>query len=335
MLISVVIPTCDRRRRLLDLLYHLDRSTHPLLEVIIVDSGSDRLEPSDYAPYTHLNIIYTGSEKSVCIQRNKGIKMARAPWIFLCDDDIEVPADYLVKLVGHATTHPEIGSLSGLFLQNENNSWTAQYPLRSARLLLWKFLFQQSIWGEINVTSRLPLVRQIKEYYRKKGNHISRAGWPVLTQFSGDHFTTPLYSLGAALVKKEWLLQSPFDEVLDRYGMGDNYGVTAGLPGAGVTVLTDAFVFHHKEPENRLKKPLQYFRRVLALDYFVSTHQRLRHIKKYWLLWSLLGNLLAFIRHKDRLMIKPAFRTILLIATRRNPYIQGARTGKKVLEPGN
>jgi glycosyltransferase involved in cell wall biosynthesis len=335
MLISVVIPTCDRRRRLLDLLHHLDRSTQPLLEVIIVDSGSDRLEPSDYAPYNHLNIVYTGSERSVCIQRNKGIKMARSPWIFLCDDDIEVPPDYLAKLVGYATTRPETGTISGLFLQKENNSWTAQYPLRSAGSLVWKFLFQQGIWGEIKVTSRLPLVQHIKEYYRKKGNHISKAGWPVLTQFSGDHFTTPLYSLGAALVKKEWLLQSPFDEVLDRYGMGDNYGVTAGLPEAGVTVLTSAFVFHHKEPDNRLKKPLQYFRRVLALDYFVSTSKRLHHVKKYWLLWSLLGNLLAFIRHKDRLMIKPAFRTILLIATRRNPYIRGARTGKKVLEPGN
>ena len=335
MLISVVIPTCDRKQRVLDLLLYLQRSTHPLLEILIVDSGQDRLAPADLAPFSNMDIHYLNAEKSVCIQRNIGIKKARAPWIFLCDDDIEVPPDYLAKLVEYATARPETGTLSGLFLQKENNSWTAQYPLQSARLLLWKFLFQQSIWGEIKVTSRLPLIQQIKEYYRKKGNHISKAGWPVLTQFSGDHFTTPLYSLGAALVKKEWLLQSPFDEVLDRYGMGDNYGVTAGLPGAGVTVLTNAFVFHHKEPDNRLKKPLQYFRRVLALDYFVSTSKRLRHIKKYWLLWSLLGNLLAFIRHKDRLMIKPAFRTILLIATRRNPYIQGARTGKKVLEPGN
>ncbi|HEX9511842.1 MAG TPA: glycosyltransferase family 2 protein [Puia sp.] len=331
--ISVVIPTCDRKQRLLALLNDLNQSTCPLLEVIIVDSGSDRLVPSDYAGYEHLPIIYTGSEKSVCIQRNTGIRMASAPWIFLCDDDIEVPPDYLQKLVDHTTARQETGALSGLFLQKENNSWTAQYPLRSARLLVWKFIFQQSIWGEIDVPGSHPLINRIKEYYRKKGNHISKAGWPVLTRFSGDSFTTPLYSLGAALVKKEWLLSSPFDEVLDRHGMGDNYGVTTSLPGEGVTVLTDAFVYHHKEADNRLKRPLQYFRRVLALDYFISTRKNGRPIRKSWLLWSLTGNLLSFIRDKDRMMMKPAIRTILLIAAGRNPYRKAAKAGQKVLEP--
>lgn len=334
MSISVVIPTCDRKQRLLALLNDLNQSTCPLLEVIIVDSGSDRLVPSDYAGYEHLQILYTASERSVCIQRNTGIRMASAPWIFLCDDDIEVPPDYLQKLVDHTTARQETGALSGLFLQKENNGWTAQYPLRSARLLVWKFIFQQSIWGEIDVPGNHPLINRIKEYYRKKGNHISKAGWPVLTRFSGDYFTTPLYSLGAALVKKEWLLSSPFDEILDRHGMGDNYGVTTSLPGEGLTVLTNAFVYHHKEADNRLKRPLQYFRRVLALDYFISTRKNLRHVRKSWLLWSLTGNLLSFIRDKDRIMMKPAFRTILLIASGRNPYRRAARAGRKVLEPG-
>lgn len=333
MSISVVIPTCDRKQRLLALLNDLNQSTYPLLEVIIVDSGSDRLVTSDYAGYQHLSILYTASEKSVCIQRNTGIRMASAPWIFLCDDDIEVPPDYLQKLMDHTAARPETGALSGLFLQKENNSWTAQYPLRSTRLLVWKFIFQQSIWGEIDVPGSHPLIRRIKDYYEKKGNHISKAGWPVLTQFSGDYFGTPLYSLGAALVKKEWLLSSPFDEVLDRHGIGDNYGVTTGLPGEGVTVLTDVFVYHHKEAGHRLQRPLQYFRRVLALDYFISTRKNLRHARKSWLLWSLIGNLLSFIRDKDRLMIQPACRAIRLIATGRNPYRQAAKAGKKVLEP--
>ena len=332
--ISVVIPTCDRKQRMLALLNDLNQSTCPLLEVIIVDSGGDRLLPSDYAGYEHLQVVYTESEKSVCIQRNTGIRMARGSWIFLCDDDIEIPAGYLQKLVDHLTAHPGTGALSGLFLQKEDNAWTAQYPLRSARLLVWKFIFQQSIWGEIDVPGNHPLINRIKEYYQKKGNHISKAGWPVLTRFSGDWFTTPLYSLGAALVKKEWLLSSPFDEVLDRYGMGDNYGVTTGLPGASITILTNAFVYHHKEADNRLKRPLQYFRRVLALDYFISTRKNLRHVRKSWLLWSLTGNLLSFIRDRDRMMMKPAFTTILLIAASRNPYRRAARTGKKILEPG-
>jgi len=340
MQISVVIPTCDRKSRLLSLLDSLRHSTYPVLEIIVVDSGDDPLAPGDFERFAHMPLLYARSEKSVCMQRNTGIRMARSPWIFLCDDDIEVPPDYLQKLSGHAEAHWGTGALSGLFLQKEEGGgqegdirWTAQYPLRSARLLIWRFLFQQSIWGEIEVRSNHPLVRGIKAYYRRKGNHISRAGWPVLTQFSGTFFTTPLYSLGASLVRKDWLLDAPFDEVLDRYGMGDNYGVAASIPGEGITVLNDAFVYHHREPENRLNRPLRYFRRVLALDYFISTKRALRHTRRYWLLWSLAGNMLSFIRDKDRAMMRPGARTIWLIALGRNPYKRAARAGKKLQEP--
>jgi glycosyltransferase involved in cell wall biosynthesis len=331
--VTAVIPTCNRRAALLVLLDSLNHGSLIPSEVIIVDSGDDGLSLEEFGGFTHLSILYVRSEKSVCIQRNTGIKMAGNPWIFLCDDDIEVPPDYLEKLMGYIAVHPEIGALSGLFLQKEMNVWTAQYPLRSARLLVWKFIFQQSIWGQIDIEASHPLIKKIKEYYRLKGNHISKAGWPVLTQFSGDSFTTPLYSLGAALVRKEWLLSSPFDEVLDRHGMGDNYGVITNLPVSGITVLTHAFVYHHKEPDHRLKRPLQYFRRVLALDYFISTHKDSRYVRKFWLLWSLMGNLLSFIRDRDKMMMRPAIRTMLLIATGRNPYRRAARAGKKVLEP--
>jgi len=334
MLISVVIPTCDRKSRLLSLLDSLHLSSVPLLEIIIVDSGSDRLEPADYAPYENLNILYVDSEKSVCIQRNKGIRMARAPWVFLCDDDVRVPSDYLEKLIGHITALPATGAISGLFLQLENEVWTAQYPLRSAKQLIWTFIFQGSVWGEIELAGNHGwVVKKIKEYYLRKGNHISGAGWPVITQFSGEYFETPLYSLGAALVRKDWLLAAPFDEVLDPHGLGDNYGVAASIPGDSLTVLNSAFVFHHKEPVNRLKRPVQYFRRVLALDYFISTKEKLHYAKKYRLLWSLVGNILNAVRTKDRMMLRPGMKAIWMIATRQNPYKRGARDGKKVLEP--
>jgi glycosyltransferase involved in cell wall biosynthesis len=330
--ISVVIPTCNRKQRLLSLLSDLNRSTYPLSAVIIVDSGEDRLAPEDCAAFGNLAIQYLWSERSVCIQRNMGIRMATSPWILLCDDDVEVPAGYAQKLIDHLTANEGTGAVSGLFLQKEKHGWTEQYPLSSAGSLLWTFIFQTGIWGEIEVESGNPLVRKIKQYYQKKGNHISRAGWPVLTQFTGNHFNTPVYSLGAALVKREWLLDSPFDEVLDPHGLGDNYGVTTGLPGKTLAVLPGAFVYHHKEPDNRLKKPLQYYRRVLALDYFAGIRPALK-VRRSWLLWSLFGNLLGFIRGNEADMTRPVLRAIKLIAFGRNPYREAADKGIKVLEP--
>src|SRR6185295_17891110 len=97
------------------------------------------------------------------------------------------------------------------------------------------------------------------------------AGWPVITDFSGDFFITPVYGLGASVVGREWLLLSPYEELLDRHGIGDNYGVAMSFPVTGIHVLNNAFVYHHQEPANRLQRPLQYLRRVFALDYFIRT----------------------------------------------------------------
>jgi glycosyltransferase involved in cell wall biosynthesis len=117
MQISGVIPTVDRKMRLLSLLASLDRSTHPIHEVIIVDSGNDRLVPDEYSTIKNFPIYYISSERSVCIQRNTGIKQAKSGWIFLCDDDIEIPADYLQKLSIHLNDHPDTGAISGLWFK--------------------------------------------------------------------------------------------------------------------------------------------------------------------------------------------------------------------------
>jgi glycosyltransferase involved in cell wall biosynthesis len=331
--ISVVIPTCNRRARLISLLHNLHASQYPILEVIIVDSGEDRLQPADFAPFNGLRIHYLASEKSVCIQRNKGIQMARGEWIFLCDDDIEVPVDYLQKIAGHVQAHKEAGAVSGLVMQQEGDEWKAGYTIQSPVALVWSYVFQLSLWGEIRCDNNNLLLKKIKRYYQRKGNHITKAGWPVVTDFTGEYFNTPIYGLGASVVKREWLLHSPYEEVLDKHGIGDNYGVNIGFPVTGVQVLNNAFVYHHQAPENRLQRPLQYYRRTLALHYFIKTKERLKLVRKTWLLWSLTGNVLAFIKVGDRNMIRASVKTLWQVTWERNPYYKAARANQKVMEP--
>ena len=192
--ISVVIPTCNRKERLISLLHNLERSTSLLKEVIIVDSGEDRLSEIECGSFQNLNITYINSEKAVCIQRNKGIATAKSDWIFLCDDDIEVPADYIEKLVSHIEIQQKPVCVSGLFLQKNKGEWIAKYNITSAKTLLWNYIFNLSMWGEINCKDNV-LTRGFKQYYKQQHNHISKAGWPVITDFSGEYFITPLYSL--------------------------------------------------------------------------------------------------------------------------------------------
>ena len=329
--VSVVIPTCNRKQRLMSLLHNLAAGFCLPLEIIIVDSGEETLDAYELSLFHQVEILYLQSEKSVCIQRNIGITQARGEWIFLCDDDIEVPAEYLQQIACHVTVHPEAGAVTGLVLQKQNNDWISGYPIKSTRRLAWKFIFQQSIWGEIKCPKNI-LVNKLKKFYDRKGNHISKAGWPVVTNFSGDHVVTPVYGLGASVVRKEWLLQSLYAEVLDRHGIGDNYGVAANFP-ALIHVLPGAFVYHHQETANRLERPVQYFRRVIALDYFRTTKPTLGFVKKSWLLWSLTGNLFEFILVWDRVMIGAVTKAIWQIASGKNPYLIAERENRRVVHP--
>ena len=333
MQITVVIPTVDRKTRLLSLLMSLARSTYQIHEVIIVDSGNDRLAPDEYSAIKNFPIYYISSERSVCIQRNTGIRQARSEWIFLCDDDIEIPADYLQKLSNHINNHPGTGAISGIWLQKNGNTWTASYPETSVKQLIWKYIFRLSIWGPITCSANNLVIRTIKQYYQRKGNHITKAGWPVITDLTSEHFFAPVYSLGGSLVKKEWLLNSPFDEVLDRHGIGENYGVITGFPGRGIYVLNNTCVYHQHETTNRLLQPLQYYRRVLALDYFIQTKRTLKNIKRRLLLWSLIGNMISFLFSGNRSMMRAGLKSMWEVLWNKNPYLKAAKNNRKIVEP--
>jgi glycosyltransferase involved in cell wall biosynthesis len=323
--VSVVIPTCNRQPRLLALLASLARSEHPLLEVIVVDSSDDKMPAGELAArFPGLALRYLESEKSVCVQRNRGIQAARGDWIFLCDDDLEVPPDYLAKLAAHARAHPEAGAISGFFLERQDGRWESQHPVTSARSLVWRYLFGLSLWGEIRVRGlEARAVSPLVERYRRQGNHISRAGWPVITDFSAPFFRTPIYSLGASLVRRDWLLGSPYDELLDPHGFGDNYGVAIGFPGGeGIHIVTGAFVHHHKEDVNRLPREVAYARRVLAIHYYLVTRPaELAHVKLGFLLWSLAGQTVFHALKRNLPMARAASETMLTIIRGKNPYL--------------
>jgi glycosyltransferase involved in cell wall biosynthesis len=331
--ISVVVPTCNRKSSLLRLLLSLTRSQYPIQELIIVDSGDERFQKEDLETFLCLNIQYLQCERSVCIQRNKAIQKASASWIFLCDDDLEVPPEYLKEITDHIKLHPNVGAVSGLVLQNEGEKWDEQYPIVSAARLIWNFIFQLSIWGEVKCKDGNPIISKIKLFYKRKGNHISKAGWPVLTDFSGDYFKTPIYGLGASVVKREWLLKSPYDEVLDAHGIGDNYGVAVGFPSEGIHVLKTAFVYHHRETVNRPLDSARYLKRILALDYFVRTRTELKYVHTTWFVWSLVGNLIQNIMLGKKENVKAIAKSIIAVVLNRNPYLLAAKHKRKIIEP--
>jgi glycosyltransferase involved in cell wall biosynthesis len=322
--VSVVIPTCNRRARLLSLLGDLARSSHPIREILIVDSSDEKLRPEDVDGCAPVPVHCIESpERSVCVQRNLGIGRALGEWVFLCDDDVEVPADYIEKLAAHARAHTAAGAVSGLWLEKDAaGRWRSQYPVTSTRSLLYRYVFQLGVWGEIEVSG--PLADVIARRYRRRGNAISAAGFPVLVDFSGDYFRTPIYTLGASIVKRTWLIASPYDEGLDAHGIGDNYGVAIGFPPEGIHVVTGTFVRHHKESYNRLPPEEAYARRLMALHYFLRSRRELAHLGQTAFLWSLLGQA-AFHAARERRFARAAAATLVDVVRGRNPYLESGQ----------
>lgn len=330
--VSVVIPTCNRPQALIALLDCLSHSADMPQEIIIVDSGDRGPGPEDYARFGRLSLVRLPSRRSLCSQRNSGILAARSPWIFICDDDMEVPPDYLRKLWIHIERHPEAGAVSGRILQQVEGQWQAAYPIYSSRELLFRYVFGLGIWGNIQCADDNGYLRKIKRSYARKGNHIARSGWPVITAFPGEYFKTPVWGLGASLIRKEWLLGSLYDERLEAHGAGDHYGVASGFPAEGIHVVNEAVVYHHASAVNRLEPPRQYLLRILALDYFREMKPWLG-VHKGWLLWSLCGSLLLFLKKRDLGMARAALHAIGSIARGHNPYYRTRKSPRPLDRP--
>jgi glycosyltransferase involved in cell wall biosynthesis len=336
--ISVVIPTRNRPGRVRNALSSLAQQTSPPAEVIVVDASDEGLYDARALAieFRTLPLIWLSSAPSVCIQRNKGIEAARSDWIFLCDDDIELPQDHFEQLANHVEKHPGCGAVAGKLRQLESCVWVDQYPPRRFSTALYQFVFQLSVWGPIDgvKTNRFtrPVLTWMKEWYRKRGNRESLAGWPLITQWQRPCFTTRFYSLGADLIRREALLSSPYDPVLDPGGIGDNYGVALGLPN-GIDVIDSTYALHHREQDNRVNRKVAYYRRILALHYFVRARFTNGTITTLWLCWSIVGMSLLQLRQPDLSMLKLSVKALFKIATGRNPYVVAKREGRIVISP--
>lgn len=330
--VSVVIPTRNRPESLMRLLDALARQTYPLREIIIVDAGTPELDTrmvSNRFSGERVRVLHT--LPSVCHQRNTGIRAAAAQWIFLCDDDMEPPPNYVAGLMDFLAAHPDAGAVSGLFhCQNSQGRWQPDFHPQSARAIFWNWLFQLSIWCPLEQVwqnrRREFSLKLIRRTYLHNPNRLSLAGWPVLTNFRKPFVAAPIYSLGAAIVRKEWLLAAPFDTILDEHGIGDNFGVIARFPQKNpIYIRTDVPVYHHRASDNRLDSATVYFRRILALHYFLSTNLRFSRMNRLMLLWSLLGNLLSQIFGSDWRKFRITLEALKTIVTGRNPYLRARK----------
>jgi glycosyltransferase involved in cell wall biosynthesis len=337
--ISIVVPTRNRKDHVITLLKSIALQEFPPKEILIVDSSDDCSYHAEItSAFSTMPLKFLISKPSVCVQRNVGIKAALYDWVLLLDDDIEIENNYLKSLSEYIQKNPACGAVAGRLLQKEGAVWVDQYPPDSVSGLIFKFLFQLPVWGDVIHSEKFQqnffLRTTIMNFYKKRGNTFTLAGWPLITNWSDDFMITKFYSLGANLIKRDWLMKGPYDEILDKSGIGDNYGVAMNFPQhQSIHVLKNTHAYHHRSSVERIEKSLSYYRRVLALNYFVKRNKNFGPFTTFFFLWSLAGNMLGFLHKRNYEFLKATWRAWWLILLGRNPYWIGYKSGEKNVEP--
>ena len=288
MAISIIVPTYNRYESLNRLLKSIEKQKLKPNEVIIIDASENKKR----VEYDNLNIKLISSNPSVCVQRNIGIEAATSDLLMFCDDDIELPNDYLYRTNIFLENNPQQGIVTGLWRErNSKGEWITSYPITSIWSLTYNWIFGLSVWGsverlEVHSIAK-PIHSRLSRFYKSKGNTLTKAGWPLVTQYTDNPQKAEVTSLGSALIRKSWLKGITFDESLHTNGYGENYGVCVQLKQKGcINILQDLIVLHYHSKKNRIPENKATYYRTLALGGFVKKYDT----GSYGLyIWSVFG----------------------------------------------
>lgn len=318
--VSIVIPTRNRLDSLNRTLASISKQTYFPNEILISDS-SDTPLLKEQLHFSDKNLCLINSLPSVCLQRNIGIEKSNSDYVFLCDDDIEVSENYIEELVNYLEANPSENIACGLLFERRGGKWNYCKDTVSIPSLIMAYVFGFSLGIDIDKTvlSNHFIVQKIINHYKKKGNHISKSGWPSTIRFNNDAFKTPIYGLGASVIRAKKLKNVFFDTTFYTHGIGDNYDLAISL-NSPVNVIKKATATHYKETINRLASSKAYYYRVGALHYIMLKHNCFSPKNLLFLIWSLMGNFLLLLKRGEFKKMYYNALLILRIITNRSLY---------------
>lgn len=298
---TAVITTKNRLHSLKRLLCSLREQDVQPAEVIIIDNSDEPLTLDVLLPaYEELPIRIMHLNTSRGKQRNAGIKAASHPYIVLCDDDVEVHFDYLSRIQQYLEQHPNAQFVSGTIMEyDQRNGWQEYFGNAQKATSKWRAFFQQSLFN------------------KKRNNYPgwTKAGWPQFTASEETTISTSYYMLKAAVVRRDVLLQYPFDERIV-HPVDEGYGLFMRISKAHV--LRDIRVLTHCD-DNRCRAR-DYYYQVMAIDYFQSKYKGHNPGYRKWLIWSLVGYGMMFLRKGQLRSFAMNLKAFQMLLSGRNIY---------------
>lgn len=149
--VSIIISTKNRPSDLITCMGSLNNQTYPLKELIIIDSGSPKLDIDKYK-YDKLNIRYFSYVSSLTAARNMGISQSKGDIILFLDDDTILEKDYVCNIVQIFENYgSDVGCVCGDIVSDAIRSRafsnSIKFPLvRKVRNFIFDIFFLTS-WG--------------------------------------------------------------------------------------------------------------------------------------------------------------------------------------------
>ena len=114
-LVSIIIPTRDRRGELVECLDSIERQDYPHVEVVVVDDHSED-DTAEYVSANHpsVRLIVAERRRQPSFLRNLGLRAADGEFVLFLDSDSELPRpDSLSTMVQVLRDHPDVAVLGG------------------------------------------------------------------------------------------------------------------------------------------------------------------------------------------------------------------------------
>ena len=142
MLLSVIIPTCNRNNLLGICLDKLSPGFQTIAaenyEVIVTDDSKDNIARSFIqANYPWVTWV-EGPKRGPAANRNNGAKNAKGSWLVFIDDDCEPDKNILLKYSQAIKIDPEILAFEGrIYVNRDKQSYLEESPVNETGNLFW------------------------------------------------------------------------------------------------------------------------------------------------------------------------------------------------------
>ncbi len=251
-IISVIIPTLNRNKEILEFVKTLRNQTQQAHELVVVDAGTKsglELSLQNALKGSEIDLKYATSEAGTSLQRNVAIDICSGDILFFFDDDILLEPEYIAETMKcfEIKHTPIVGGVLGTFTSSYKTSKAKEFYSKIFRLT-------HSIDGN---AAKLMATGAVQ--WLIKPSEIVRV---------------PVCSGGRVAYRRECFDEERWATFLPGYTMSEDVEISFRLSKKWTLLQNpDALLYHDKSDSGRNSQGDRFARLIYSRFYFFHNHR--------------------------------------------------------------